>query len=49
MKIFNQKYIQRQFINKNEYTETYREINSITNDKVILKVLNNESNISRLE
>ena len=44
MKIFNQKYSKRQFINKNEYTETYSAINSITNNAVILKVINNESN-----
>ena len=49
MKIFNQKYSKRQFINKNEYTETYSAINSITNNTVILKVINNESNINELK
>ena len=49
MKIFNQKYINRQFINKNEDTETYSAINSITNNTVILKVINNESNINELK
>lgn len=39
MRYFNETYIKRQFITRNEWADTYKAIDSITDEKVILKVL----------
>lgn len=44
MKYFNETYIKRKFITRNEWADTYRAIHSSTEEKVILKVLVRKSN-----
>lgn len=44
MKYFNETYINRRFITRNEWADTYKAIHSTTEEKVILKVLVRKSN-----
>lgn len=44
MNNFNEKYGERQFINRSQWADTYKAVNSITQDVVTLKVIINNSN-----
>lgn len=44
MKYFNETYIKRKFLTRNEWADTYKAIHATTEEKVILKVLVRKSN-----
>lgn len=44
MKYFNETYIKRKFLTRNEWADTYKAIHATTDEKVILKVLVRKSN-----
>lgn len=44
MNNFNEKYGEKQFINRSQWADTYKAVNSITQDVVTLKVIINNSN-----
>ena len=44
MKYFNETYIKRKFLTRNEWADTYKAIHATTEEKVILKVLVKKSN-----
>ena len=44
MKYFNETYIKRKFVTRNEWADTYKAIHANTEEKVILKVLVKKSN-----
>lgn len=44
MKYFNETYIKRKFITRNEWADTYKAIHAVTEEKVILKILVRKSN-----
>ena len=39
MKYFNETYIKRKFMTRNEWADTYKAVHATTEEKVILKVL----------
>lgn len=46
---FNEKYMLKQFINRNKYVETYKAIKSTSNEMVVLKVFNEDIEVDNLK
>ena len=46
---FNEKYMLKQFINRNKYVETYKAIKSTSNEMVVLKVFNDDIEVDNFK